>query len=86
MLAPSDSPLSEKLSAVSLPNVRWTRHPLGPRAEPAVAAQRLFDGLLSLDGVKVDIILVEEIAEEREGLAVMNRVKKAAGSSVWLEI
>ena len=86
VLAPSDSPLSGKLSAVSLPDVRWTKHPLGPRAEPAVAAQRLFDGLLSLDGVKVDIILVEEIAEEREGLAVMNRVKKAAGSSVWLEI
>ncbi len=86
VLAPSDSPLSGKLAAASLPNVRWVNHPLGPLAEPAVSAQRLFDGLLSLDGVNVDVILIEEIDEEREGLAVMNRVKKAAGDSVWLEI
>ncbi|TBU32947.1 hypothetical protein BD311DRAFT_736643 [Dichomitus squalens] len=86
VLAPSDSPLLEKLSVKSLPDVRWTRHLLGPLAEPAVSAQRLFDGLLSLDSAKVDVILIEEIGEEREGLAVMNRVKKAAGSLVWLEI
>ena len=86
VLAPSDSPLSAKLAVAPLPNVRWITHPLGPLAEPAVSAQRLFDGLLSLDSAKVDIILIEEIDEEREGLAVMNRVKKAAGDSVWLEI
>ena len=86
VLAPSDSPLSGKLAAASLPNVRWISRPLGPLAEPAVSAQRLFDGLLSLDAAKVDVILIEEIDEEREGLAVMNRVKKAAGDSVWLEI
>ncbi|KAI1786699.1 DHBP synthase RibB-like alpha/beta domain-containing protein [Ganoderma leucocontextum] len=86
VLAPLDSPLLGKLAAASLPNVRWVSHPLGPIAEPAVSAQRLFDGLLSLDSAKVDVILIEEIDEEREGLAVMNRVKKAAGDSVWLEI
>lgn len=86
VLAPSDSPLSEKLFAASLPGVRWTRHALGTIADPGLSAQRLFDGLLSLDSAKVDVILIEEILEEREGLAVMNRVKKAAGSSVWIEV
>lgn len=86
VLAPSDSPLLERLRAASLPNVRWTEYPLGRLAEPAVSAQRLFDGLLSLDKTKVDVILIEEIQEEREGLAVMNRVKKAAGDSVWIDI
>ncbi|KAJ2972892.1 hypothetical protein NUW54_g12173 [Trametes sanguinea] len=85
VLCPSDSPLPERLSALAVPNIDWVRHPLGPIAEPAVSAQRLFDGLLALDGAKVDHIIVEEIQEEREGLAVMNRVKKAAGDSVWIE-
>ena len=86
VLAPSDSLLLQHLQTVSSSNVRWKTHPLGPIAEPAVSAQRLFDGLLSLDSAKVDIILIEEVEEEREGLAVMNRVKKAAGDSVWLEV
>ncbi len=86
VLAPSDSPLLDRLSAVSTQTIEWTRHPLGPMAEPAVTAQRLFDGLLSLDEAKVDRILIEEIEEEREGLAVMNRVKKAAGDSVWIKL
>ncbi|TFK93608.1 translation factor [Polyporus arcularius HHB13444] len=86
VLAPSDSPLLDRLRAASLPDVRWTEHPLGPLAEPAVSAHRLFDGLLSLDKAKVDLILIEEIQEEREGLAVMNRVRKAAGDSVWLDL
>ncbi|KAL7282276.1 hypothetical protein ACG7TL_003746 [Trametes sanguinea] len=85
VLCPSDSPLPERLSTLALPNIDWVKHPLGPIAEPAVSARRLFDGLLALDSAKVDHILVEEIQEEREGLAVMNRVKKAAGDSVWIE-
>ncbi|KAI0751577.1 translation factor [Daedaleopsis nitida] len=86
VLAPSDSPLLDKLSAAPSADIEWTRHPLGPIAEPSVTAQRLFDGLLSLDRAKVDIILIEEIQEEREGLAVMNRVRKAAGDSLWVEL
>lgn len=49
-----------------------------------MTAQRLFDGLLTLEREGVDVIVIEEIKEEKEGLAVMNRVKKAAGESVWL--
>ncbi|KAI0326670.1 translation factor [Cubamyces sp. BRFM 1775] len=86
VLCPSDSLLPVKLSSRNDPDIEWINQPLGPIAEPAVSAQRLFDGLLSLDGVKVDHIIVEEIQEEREGLAVMNRVRKAAGDNVWIEV
>ncbi|KAI0353481.1 Sua5/YciO/YrdC/YwlC family protein, partial [Trametes cingulata] len=86
VLSPSDSPLPKRLSSLAIPDVEWIQHPLGPIAEPAVSAQRLFDGLLSLDNAKVDRIVVEEIQEEREGLAVMNRIKKAAGDSVWIDV
>ena len=65
---------------------RWLIFSLGKRAEPATAAQRLFEGLLSLEEQGAQCIYVEEIAEEREGLAFMNRVKKAAGSSLRIDI
>ncbi|KAI0248796.1 DHBP synthase RibB-like alpha/beta domain-containing protein [Lactifluus subvellereus] len=61
---------------------RWLTFSLGESAEPARAAQRMFDGLLSLEEQGVEQIYVEEVAEEREGLAFMNRVKKAAGRSL----
>ncbi|KAJ8482241.1 hypothetical protein ONZ51_g5496 [Trametes cubensis] len=86
VLCPSDSLLHAKLSSRNDPDIEWINQPLGPVAEPAVSAQRLFDGLLSLDSAKVDHIVVEEIQEEREGLAVMNRVRKAAGDNVWMEV
>ncbi|KAH9853668.1 DHBP synthase RibB-like alpha/beta domain-containing protein [Lenzites betulinus] len=85
ILSPSDSSLPATLLSLAVPGVEWTLHVLGPIAEPAVSAQRLFDGLLSLDGAKMDHIIIEEIQEEREGLAVMNRVKKASGDTVWIE-
>ncbi|KIO24483.1 hypothetical protein M407DRAFT_244414 [Tulasnella calospora MUT 4182] len=59
---------------------------LGPRNEPSIAAQRLFDGLLTLEKKGVDFILVEAIDEENEGLAVMNRVRKAAGDVRLVEV
>ncbi|KAI0082460.1 translation factor [Panus rudis PR-1116 ss-1] len=77
LLAPSDSSLAKQL--LNVPGVQWRYHPLGPLEQPSVTAQRLFDGLLTLDNAGVDVILIEEIQEEREGLAVMNRVRKAAG-------
>lgn len=52
----------------------------------AETARRLFDGLLSLDGKGVDVIFLEGVREEREGLAVMNRARKAAGQVYWLRV
>lgn len=82
LLAPSDSPLPTNFTSSS--DFEWQTFPLGPIADPSISAQRLFDGLLTLDAAGVDLILIEEIKEEREGLAVMNRVNKAAGEAIWL--
>lgn len=56
--------------------------PLGP--DSTSAAQRLFSGLLDLEGGEaglggVDAILVEGCTDEGLGLAVMERVGKAVG-------
>lgn len=83
LLTPSDSPLLDRIPSV--PGVEWHRYPLGPVADPSVTARRLFDSLLTAERDGVHVILIEEVTEEREGLAVMNRVKKAAGESVWLQ-
>jgi L-threonylcarbamoyladenylate synthase len=82
ILTPSDS----QLGTCSLPRdgIDWTRFLLGPTAEPSVTAHLLFDGLFTLERQGVDLILIEEVPEEREGLAVMNRVKKAAGDCRWI--
>ncbi|KAF9058119.1 DHBP synthase RibB-like alpha/beta domain-containing protein [Panaeolus papilionaceus] len=64
--------------------IEWVRYDLGE--DNALVAQRLFDGLLSLEHGGVQSILVEEVDEEREGLAVMNRVRKAASSTIRLDI
>lgn len=79
VLAPSDSRIWERINMDD--KIDWHQYTLGPSTEPAIAAQRLFDGLLTLERDGVDQILIEEIPEEREGLAVMNRVRKAAGES-----
>ncbi|KAJ3572474.1 hypothetical protein NP233_g3068 [Leucocoprinus birnbaumii] len=82
VLAPADSKFWECIELED--GVEWHKYTLGTIAEPAVAAQRLFDGLLTLEHEGVDLIIIEEILEEREGLAVMNRVRKAAGESRWI--
>jgi L-threonylcarbamoyladenylate synthase len=79
LMAQDDSPL---LSRARSEESRWVAFPLGGSAEPACAAQRLFEGLLSLEEQGVERIYVQEVAEEREGLAFMNRIRKAAGTSL----
>lgn len=84
LLMPSDSTLMKSL--ISDTTIQWHEFFLGLVSEPAIIARRLFDGLLTLEKEGVDLILVEEVPEENEGLAIMNRVKKAAGSSQWITI
>ncbi|KAH7887788.1 DHBP synthase RibB-like alpha/beta domain-containing protein [Phlebopus sp. FC_14] len=84
LLAPSDSAVAKKLLEDT--TVEWHRYPLASFSNPALIAQRLFDGFLTLERESVDVILVEEVAEEREGLAIMNRVKKAAGETYWIDL
>jgi L-threonylcarbamoyladenylate synthase len=78
-MAQDGSPL---LARARLEGTRWLTFSLGESAEPARAAQRLFEGLLSLEEQGVERIFVQEVAEEREGLAFMNRIKKAAGTTL----
>ena len=93
LLSCPDSPLTAALSTFEWddgagPRVRveWIRRALGGLGEPSATARVLFDGLISLDQEEVDVILVEGIEETREGLAVMNRVRKAAGETVWVRV
>ncbi|TFK28796.1 YwlC protein [Coprinopsis marcescibilis] len=82
ILAASDSKIWKKIKDIK--GYHWHEFPLGPTSTPSLIAQRLFDGLLTLESENVDLILVEEIIEEHEGLAVMNRVRKAAGTTQWV--
>jgi L-threonylcarbamoyladenylate synthase len=83
LMAQDDSPLlSRARGEGESEGSRWVVFSLGGSAEPARAARRLFEGLLSLEEQGVERIYVQEVAEEREGLAFMNRIKKAAGTSL----
>lgn len=84
LLTPSDSPLLG-FASPAVEGVEWHHFPLGPISDPSITAHRLFDAFLTSEREGVDLILIEEINEDREGLAVMNRVRKAAGTSQWLQ-
>lgn len=51
---------------------------------PLEVAKGLFAALRTFDDLKVDAILMEGISENDEGLAVMNRARKAASQVVSL--
>lgn len=52
---------------------------MGSRNNPASIAAHLFASLREFDNLDVDIILAEWVDEEEEGLAIMNRMIRAAG-------
>ncbi|MBU1084466.1 MAG: L-threonylcarbamoyladenylate synthase [Candidatus Omnitrophota bacterium] len=52
---------------------------LGPGRDSRICASRLFSILREFDKEEVDIIIAEGIPEKGLGLAVMNRLRKAAG-------
>lgn len=53
---------------------------LGDLYNPSELAANLYQGLREFDNYKVDIILAEGYQEKGVGLALMNRLKKAAGN------
>lgn len=55
---------------------------LGPRHDPKTAAARLYSLLRAVDQLGLDVVFVEGFVEKEIGLAVMNRLRKAAGSRV----
>ncbi|ESK97629.1 hypothetical protein Moror_17491 [Moniliophthora roreri MCA 2997] len=83
IMALVDSPLGT-YSLPAIDGVEWHRFELGPKSKPSVTARRLFDGLFTLEREGVHLIITEEVEETEEGLAVMNRVRKAASESIWV--
>ncbi|KAG8706924.1 hypothetical protein FRC11_007845 [Ceratobasidium sp. 423] len=74
-----DSPLHRAISTLNVPpTVTIIHHSLGSIHEPAQAARNLFHGLITLEQDGAETIFVEAVDETKEGLAVMNRVRKAA--------
>ncbi|OGO79572.1 MAG: threonylcarbamoyl-AMP synthase [Clostridiales bacterium GWB2_37_7] len=55
---------------------------MGSRDNLYTAAAAIFDALRQFDKQKVDIIYAEALSEENIGMAVMNRLKKAAGFNI----
>ncbi|EYE89817.1 tRNA threonylcarbamoyladenosine biosynthesis protein [Fervidicella metallireducens AeB] len=55
---------------------------VGDRKESGIIAANLFDVLREFDKIDVDYIYAEGFSEEGLGLAIMNRLKKAAGYNV----
>lgn len=55
---------------------------LGSRKNPGKIAANLFDSLREFDKIDIDQIYSEGFPEENLGLAIMNRLKKAAGYKI----
>lgn len=55
---------------------------LGSKSRPEEAANRLFQSLRACNDACVDQILAQAVSEKGIGLAVMNRMRKAAGGNV----
>lgn len=65
-------------------NKSFKYYPLGNEGHPEIIARGLFKAFRDLDEEKVDFIVMEGIEESAEGLAVMNRARKAATSVIRL--
>jgi L-threonylcarbamoyladenylate synthase len=59
-------------------NIECVSLQMGRHGHPEEVARGMFKGLRDLDSRAVDLIFVEGISEDREGMAVMNRLRKAA--------
>jgi L-threonylcarbamoyladenylate synthase len=55
---------------------------MGSRLKPKTIAANLFESLRHFDATDVQVILAEAIEDEGIGLAVMNRLKKAAANNI----
>lgn len=60
-------------------------YPLGNVDHPEIIAKGIFKALRDLDSQLVEMILVEGISEAAEGLAIMNRLRKAASKIIHIE-
>ncbi|WP_028400645.1 L-threonylcarbamoyladenylate synthase [Ectobacillus panaciterrae] len=57
----------------------------GKRSEPATVAAKLYEALRAFDAAGVDVIYSESFPKEGIGIAIMNRLIKAAGHQIIVE-
>lgn len=57
---------------------------MGRASHPEEVAKAMFVAIRELDSQGVDYIFIEGISEDREGMAVMNRLRKAASTIIQL--
>ncbi|CAO3598145.1 unnamed protein product [Absidia cylindrospora] len=57
---------------------------MGRQGHPAEVARGMFKGLREMDTMAVDIIFVQGVSESNEGMAVMNRLRKAATKTLLI--
>ncbi|KAI9335589.1 DHBP synthase RibB-like alpha/beta domain-containing protein [Pilaira anomala] len=74
----------ETNSTLSNNHIECVSLQMGRSGHPEEVARGIFKGLRHLDQCDVDLIFVEGISEDREGMAVMNRLRKAA--SITIEV
>jgi L-threonylcarbamoyladenylate synthase len=55
---------------------------LGSRTDAKVIASNVFEKLREFDKIGVDIIFAEAFDEDHMGMAIMNRMRKAAGFNI----
>lgn len=55
---------------------------MGRRGHPEEVARGMFKGLREMDTIAVDVIFVQGVSESNEGMAVMNRLRKAATKTI----
>jgi len=87
-------PVDRLSPVVRMPGLQLCLYSLGQLSEPDMAARRLFDGLRTLDACVAwsgqegacDLIVAEEVDEAGVGLAIMNRLRKAASSTVRVSV
>ena len=70
--------------SVSSSSVEVVEFVLGCRGDSESVARELFSALRGMDELRVAAIVVEGVAEEGAGMAVMNRLRKAASRVVTL--
>jgi len=75
--------VSAELADSLPPEVRTAVY--GRRGDATVIAANLYENLRSFDNAPVDVIYAEGLAEKGLGLAVMNRLRKAAGYRIIRE-
>lgn len=80
MMTLEDSILTKELTKINETSNNLIPYFIGPSSNPSIVASNIFAGLHSLDKSNVDFILVEGVEESNQGIAIMNRLYKAAGN------